>query len=104
MAIHWFALPMNLTIAHGHLHTTMEAASSTMFLRSVSPLVSFNASPKHPQSFTGSAIAIHTVMAVITVMKASISLDTSLRRMAKSRRIPSDSSTAACSTEALSVR
>ena len=63
-------------------------------MASVCMLVSITASPKHPQSETGSAMAIHTVIAVIAIMKSSIAADVALRLMAKSMNMPSENSTA----------
>ena len=57
-------------------------------------LLSTMASPKHPQSETGSAMAVHTVMAVITTMKSSITADVALRLMAKSMNMPNENSIA----------
>ena len=73
---------------------------STTFFSNVSPLDSFSASPKQPQSLTGFAMYIHTVISVITAIKASVSRDVVLRPIAKSTDTPnansnSDSATAA---------
>ena len=103
MAIHWFVLLMKRTILCGSLHTMMAAASRIMFFASVCQLERISASPKHPQSFTGSATAIHTVIIVITAMKASTSRLTMRRLMAKSRKMPRQNSTAERRTDAESV-
>ena len=52
----------------------------TRFLVSVSPCVSFQASPKQPQSATGSARKIQRVSKVSADMKRSVALQT-LRRL-----------------------
>ena len=104
MTIHWLALLMNLTIANGAFHIAKAAASSIMFLPKVCQLVSLRASPKHPQSLTGFARAIHTVVAVIIAMKRRMVFDTSLLLMAKSSRMPRLNSKAARITDAPSVR
>ena len=61
------------------------------------------ASPKQPQSLTGLAIAIHTVMRVITVINASITRVVNRRRMAKRMKMPSANSRAANATDEPSV-
>ena len=76
---------MNLTMHNGHLATTKAASNSTMFFAKVCPLVSRMASPKQPQSFTGLAKYIHTVMSVIMPIKPNSSFETKRRCMAKSR-------------------
>ena len=88
VTIHWFDLDISRAMSIGRIAVTMAAASSTMFFRSVSPLVSFMASPKHPQSFTGLAMNIHTVMSVITTINAVTSFDTRWRCMANSMNMP----------------
>ena len=74
-----------------------------MFLSRVSPLVSFMASPKHPQSFTGLAMNIHTVMRVITTIIAVVNFDTSRRCMANSMNMPSANSVIANAIAPVSV-
>ena len=85
---------MKRAISAGRHATSVAHAISTMFFSSVSPLVSLSASPKHPQSFTGSAMYIHTVSAVITLIRASVSFDTMCLRTAKSMNTPSENSRA----------
>ena len=63
-------------------------------------MVRVKASPKHPQSFTGSAMYIHTVISVITAIKASVSLDVNWRFMANSKNTPRANSMAARATAA----
>ena len=94
---------MNRTIFCGYMNIITEQAKSTMFLMSVSTFVSIIASPKHPQSDTGFAIAIQTVMAVIIAMKANISFDVACRRIAKRVKIPNENSTAASPIAMMSV-
>ena len=79
---HWVERDRKRYIAKGHLASTMAQASSTMFLRNVSTLVSTTKSPKHPQSFTGLATNIHSVTMVITDMSAKANLETKRRRIA----------------------
>lgn len=90
---------MNLPMSIGHTATTREHANSTMFLPSVSQLVSVTASPKHPQSLMGLAMTSQSVSGVIMHMTATISLDTTLRHTAKSRNTPRQNSTAERSTD-----
>ena len=80
-----------------------EQASNTMFLASVWPLVSTTASPKQPQSLTGLATAIHTVISVIMVMKIRVTRVASRRRMAQSINTPIENSNAAKSTATVRV-
>ena len=56
------------------IHNTTSMASMTMFFQKVAALDSMIASPKHPQSLTGSAIHIYSVSAVMTAMKMAVSL------------------------------
>ena len=94
---------MKRVMRSGHTATTAEAVSRTTFFHSVCQLVSFTASPKQPQSFTGLATANHSVTTVITAMKASTMRDTCLRLMANSRNTPKQNSSAERLSEAASV-
>ena len=94
----WLLFDMSLGIASGHRAIAAVHARSTMFLASVCALVSVIASPKQPQSFTGSATYIHTVTAVITTMSAASTFDTARRLMANITSTPSVNSIAASAT------
>ena len=94
---------MSLGMSSGHLHTTAASMSSATFFQSVCQFVSSSASPKHPQSWMGSASASQSVSSVIAAMTASTIFDTSLRLMAKSRQMPRMNSVAERSTDAESV-
>ena len=85
---------MKRAMSTGRHATSAAHAESTMFFSSVSPLVSFSASPKQPQSFTGSATNIHSVSTVIAVIKASVMRDTTCRRTANSMNTPNANSNA----------
>ena len=61
------------------------------------------ASPKQPQSFTGSQKAIHTVTSVISTMKQSATREVSRRWMAKSSSRPRVNSIADRPTDVASV-
>ena len=90
-------------MCRGRMATQAAQASSTTFFSSVCPFVSVTASPKQPQSFTGFQMAIHSVTMVIRAMNSSSRRDVSLRRMAKSMRMPSANSTAGNATPMPSV-
>ena len=78
-------------------------SNSTIFFQNVCQLVSTKASPKHPQSLTGSSMASQSVMSVITTITQRVTLDTNRLRMAKSRQMPMTNSAADSRTEAESV-
>jgi len=65
-------------MSSGRQATTAAQASSTTFFSSVCPLVSTTASPKHPQSLTGSAQYIHIVSAVMMLITSSSRREVSL--------------------------
>ena len=90
-------------MSSGHLLTTMAAPSRIRFFQNVCQLVNTSASPKHPQSVTGSDMASQSVKSVMMIMITSTAFDTSRLRMAKSRQIPRKNSTVESSTEAASV-
>jgi len=94
MAIHWFDLEINRYMPNGHFISTAAHANSTMFLTRVCVLVSFTASPKHPQSLTGLAMATHRVTMVMPAINSSDSSDTRRRRMANRMKMPSENSNA----------
>ena len=79
MTIHWLDFEMNLTIFSGHHATTAAIISRAMFFSNVAWLLSFSASPKHPQSLMGLAMASHRVTSVMTAIRASVRRDTSRR-------------------------
>ena len=62
--------------------------SNATFLKKVSQLVSNMASPKHPQSEIGSAMASHNVNGVITSMNKSTSIEDAHLRMPKRKYPP----------------
>ena len=96
---HCVCLEMSLGISSGFLQSRMANIRRMMFLMNVSILVSTTASPKHPQSFTGSAMTIQSVISVITIITARVILLVSLRRMAKRRKIPMANSAVASNTD-----
>ena len=83
---------MKRFILSGFHASRAASASSTMFFTSVCPLVSTIASPKHPQSSTGSAMYIHTVRHVITTITPSTIFVTSRLLMANSNSTPNTNS------------
>ena len=94
---------MKRTICRGQRATTLVHASSTTFFSRLSLPVMGSASPKQPQSFTGSQKAIHTVTSVISIMKHSATREVRRRWMAKSSSKPRVNSIADRPTEADSV-
>ena len=104
MTIHWLDLLTKRNISFG-FHATMTAmSSSTTFFQKVCQLVSTMASPKHPQSLMGLAMASHSVSRVMTTMMPTSSLETSRLWMAKSRQIPMRNSTIERMTAAHNIR
>ncbi len=94
---------MSLAISRGHFAITTAHANKMMFFISVCVLVSTMASPKHPQSFTGLATAIHKVSTVMTTITAVTMRLTIRRCMANKRYMPKANSKAANITDAVSV-
>ena len=103
MTIHRVGLDMSNGMSIGLLQMRMAMARRMMFLMNVSMLLSTMASPKQPQSFTGSAMTIQSVISVITAITSRVSLLTSLLRMAKSRKMPMANSHMASRTDITSV-
>ena len=103
MTIHWLLFDTKRIMSSGRHATRTAHASSTTFFQNVCQLVNTSASPKHPQSLTGSATASHSVSGVITSITSNTSRDTSRRRMANIRQMPNTNSTADNSTDAPSV-
>ena len=85
---------MSRGMPSGYVQTIRAAASSTTFFQKVCQLVSTSASPKHPQSVTGSSIASQSVSSVITIISTTRIFETSLRLMANNRQMPSRNSVA----------
>ena len=90
-------------MSSGYLQTIKAAASSTTFFQKVCQLVSTSASPKHPQSVTGSSIASQSVSSVISVISTTRIFETSLRLMANNRQMPNRNSVAERMTDEASV-
>ena len=67
---------------------TMAAARRTMFFASVAVLLSMMTSPKHPQSGTGSAMAMYTVRAVMAAMRRRVKRAVLFFFMAKRMHAP----------------
>lgn len=88
----------------GYFHTVTAAAISIMFLMNVSQFVSFIASPKHPQSLTGLAMAIHKVITVIMLMNTNIILETICLLIAKSMNTPKQNSSEERRMDEISVK
>lgn len=93
-AIHWLFLEMKRYWSDGRHTVTMLQASNTTFFISDSILVRCTASPKHPQSFTGSATTSHRVTSVMQPIKSKDKRAVRRRRMAQSNRTPMTNSTA----------
>ncbi len=70
----------------------MHAAVSATFFQNVAQLEIISASPKHPQSETGSAMAIHAVRGSMTHITPSANIDTHLRKQPKSMNTPMQNS------------
>lgn len=87
----------------GQMAKTMAQPSSTMFFNNVSVLLSLIASPKHPQSLMGLAMANHSVTTVMIAMKTSVIFDTTRRLMASRMNTPKQNSKADKTTEAPNV-
>ena len=94
---------MSLGISRGQRARMAAITSIATFFHSVCQLLSTSASPKHPQSWMGSANASQSVNSVIRAIISSTTFDTSLRLMAKSRQMPRMNSVADNNTEAESV-
>ena len=62
--------------------------SSTRFLKKVSHGVSLSASPKQPQSSTGSSVALSSVSSVKKIIEASAKIEMSRMRTLKSSMQP----------------
>ena len=60
----------------------------TTFFQKVAQLEMTHASPKHPQSATGSAMAIHSVSGSITAMKSSTMTGEKRRKLPVTRNTP----------------
>ncbi|OQC33877.1 MAG: hypothetical protein BWX65_00731 [Bacteroidetes bacterium ADurb.Bin057] len=73
--------------------TIMTAVNKTMFFQKVAQLLSIMASPKQPQSVTGSAIAIQRVSGVIIDIKSSPTNELSRIRMENTKLRPMTNST-----------
>ena len=86
-------------MSNGHRLTMTASSSRTTFLKKVCQLVSTMASPKHPQSLMGLAMASHSVSGVMTSIISSASIAISRLRMAKSRQMPTVNSKADSRTE-----
>ena len=99
ITIHLLDLFTNCAMSMGHRHVTTAHASRIIFLPKLCQPVSTIASPKHPQSLTGSAMASQSVSGVNSAITASVSLDVNLRLMAKSMLMPSRNSTADDATD-----
>lgn len=95
MTIHWLDSDTNLIILSGLHAVTTAIVSKAMFFHSVCVLVSLTASPKHPQSLMGLAMASHSVTAVITESRPTVAHEVCRRLMANSRNMPRQNSTAA---------
>ena len=68
----------------------MIIASKTIFFQKVFQLLNVIASPKHPQSLTGFAIAIHKVRGVINSIIAVTMSNPHLKEMWSNSNIPAD--------------
>ena len=90
--IHADFCEMKRSISLRPLKATTAATSSTTFLPKVSQLVSTTASPKQPQSDTGSARARYSVSGVIKHISSNASHEAMLRRMPRNRNTPTQNS------------
>ena len=92
--IHSILAVIKRMIRSFHLKTDMAATNNTIFLPKVCQLVNTQASPKHPQSDTGSAKARYKVNGVITPINNKANVDARLLRMPRNKKIPALNSTA----------
>ena len=99
----WLERDIRRPMCVGRHATSAASASRTIFFSSVSRFVRVSASPKQPQSLTGSAMYIHTVTAVMTTMNSSVSLAVTLLLIAVSMNAPSVNSTMLSDTDIRSV-
>ena len=103
MTIHWVDLEKHLIIFNGIFHRQIAIANRMRFLTRVSSLLNLMASPKHPQSFTGLAMAIQMVMSVMMTMINSNILDISLLLIPNRMNMPMENSIVERATEAVRV-
>ena len=103
ITIHWFVLDTKRSISSGCHAMSSAQVSRTAFLQKVCQLVSTSASPKHPQSLMGLAMASHSVSGVSIRSQPSMMRVTTRLRMANNRHTPSQNSAADSKTEAVRV-
>ena len=84
----------NLISIFLHWNVAIAASSSTMFFANVSQLVNTQASPKQPQSDTGSKIARYSVSGVMKIISTNANVVEIVFLIPKNRKIPIENSMA----------
>ena len=84
----------NLISIFLHWKVAIAASSSTMFFANVSQLVNTQASPKQPQSDTGSKIARYSVSGVMKIISTNANVVEIVILIPKNRKIPIENSMA----------